>query len=330
MFKMQISQALSVSLRDYHPRAADMREEILSGLREPQKTLPCKYFYDTHGSQLFDAICEQPEYYLTRTELGIMEARAADLAAALGPGVLLVEPGSGSSVKTRLLLDNLKNACAYVPVDISRAHLIAAADSMNQRYPDLEVLPVCADFSQPFVLPVPTRRPVRNVVYFPGSTIGNFEPAAVVRLLKQLRRLAGTDGGLLIGVDLHKDNAVLELAYNDTAGITAAFNLNLLHRLNRELAGDIDVSRFRHRAVYNKRESRIEMHLVSLDDQSANIADECFRFHENEYIVTEYSYKHTLTGFATLAAKAGLAVRQVWTDDRRWFSVQYLSADRRR
>lgn len=323
---MQISQTPSLTLHDYHPRAADMREEILSSLRATQKTLPCKYFYDMRGSQLFDTICELPEYYLTRTELGIMEARATDMAAALGPNVLLVEPGSGSSLKTRLLLDHLSHPTAYVPVDISRAHLVNAAERLNRLYPELEVLPICADFNQMFEIPTPHRRVSRTLIYFPGSTIGNFEPSAAVNLLKRLRRLAGTQGGLLIGVDLRKDKAVLEHAYNDSAGITAAFNLNLLHRLNRELGSDFDVSRFRHRATYNVDEGRIEMHLVSLDNQSVQIGDEFFRFHKNEHIVTEYSYKHTLPGFAALAARAGLAVNQVWTDDRRWFSVQYLSA----
>ncbi|MGH8281886.1 MAG: L-histidine N(alpha)-methyltransferase [Gammaproteobacteria bacterium] len=323
---MQISQALSVTLHDYHPRATDMREEVLSGLHEQQKMLSSKYLYDARGSQLFDAICELPEYYPTRTELGIMEAHAADMAAALGPRVLLVEPGSGSSLKARLLLEHLSRPAAYVPVDISCTHLVSAADRLNQLYPELEVLPVCADFSQPFAVPVPRRRAARTVIYFPGSTIGNFEPAAAIRLLKQLRRMAGPESGLLIGVDLQKDPAVLERAYNDAAGVTAAFNLNLLLHINRELKADFDVSRFRHRAVYNASEGRIEMHLVSLDNQFVEVAGEAFRFRESEHIVTEYSYKHTLPGFAALAAKAGFTVEQVWTDDRRWFSVQYLTA----
>jgi len=323
---MQISQTPSLTLHDYHPRTADMREEIVSGLRATQKTVPCKYFYDVRGSQLFDAICELPEYYLTRTELGIMEARATDMAATLGPNVLLLEPGSGSSLKTRLLLDHLSRPTAYVPVDISRVHLVNAAERLNRLYPELEVLPICADFNQIFKIPAPHRRVSRTLIYFPGSTIGNFEPSAAIHLLKRLRRLAGVQGGLLIGVDLRKDKAVLEDAYNDSAGVTAAFNLNLLHRLNRELGSDFDVSRFRHRATYNADEGRIEMHLVSLDNQSVRIDGECFRLRENEHIVTEYSYKHTLPGFAVLAAKAGLAVKQVWTDDRRWFSVQYLNA----
>lgn len=324
---MEISQALSVTLRNYEPQAGDMRAEILAGLAVNPKTLPSKYFYDERGSKLFDAICELPEYYLTRTELGIMETQAADMASVLGPRVLLVEPGSGTSQKTRRLLDKLHWPRAYVPVDISREHLITAADRLNRNYPDLEVLPVCADFSQPFALPAPRHPAARTAVYFPGSTIGNFEPVAAVALLKQLRQLAGRKGALLIGVDLNKDRNVLEAAYNDAAGVTAAFNLNLLERLNRELHGDFNLERFQHRALYNPAEGRIEMHLVSLDDQTVHIAGNTAQFRAGEAIVTEYSYKHTLPGFAALAAQAGWNVRKVWADNRRWFSVQYLTAN---
>jgi L-histidine Nalpha-methyltransferase len=323
---MQISQARSVKLHDYHPQAGDVRDEILSGLRTKQKMLPSKYFYDARGSELFDAICELPEYYPTRTELGIMETHLPDMAAVLGPRLLLMEPGSGSSLKTKLLLEALRKPVAYVPVDISRSHLVNAADQLNQRYPDLAVLPVCADFSQPFELPRPSRAIDRVAIYFPGSTIGNFEPAAAVRLLKQLRQLAGDDSALLIGVDLRKDMRVLEAAYNDAAGVTAEFNLNILRRINREMDGDFDPARFQHRAPFNAAESRIEMHLVSTATQIAHVGGEPFSFREGEHIVTEYSYKHTLEGFARLAEKAGYRVEQVWTDDRRWFSVQYLTA----
>lgn len=322
---MQPSTLLQVNLRDQHPRTADMREEILSGLRTAQKTLPCKYFYDARGSKLFDAICELPEYYLTRTELGIMETQVQDMAASLGADVLLLEPGSGSSLKTRLLLDHLSHPVAYVPVDISRSHLLDAANRLNRLYADLEVLPVCADFNQSFEIPTPRRHASRTIIFFPGSTIGNFEPKAATQLLKRLRRLAGADGGLLIGVDLRKDEAVLENAYDDAAGVTAAFNLNLLRRINCELGSDFNLMRFRHHALYNVSEGRIEMHLVSLDDQVVRVGDEFVRLHADEYIITEYSYKYTLSGFAALASEAGLAVQQVWSDDRRWFSVQYLT-----
>ncbi|HET7921535.1 MAG TPA: L-histidine N(alpha)-methyltransferase [Gammaproteobacteria bacterium] len=323
---MQISQALSVTLHDYHPQDGDVREEILAGLRAPQKTLPCKYFYDARGSQLFDAICELPEYYPTRTELGIMETHVAEIAAALGSQLVLIEPGSGSSLKTRLLLDTLRDPVAYVPVDISREHLVRAADKLNQRYPALEVLPVCADFSQPFAVPRPRRNAARKAVYFPGSTIGNFEPDAAVELLINLRRLAGSEGALLLGVDLRKDLRVLEAAYNDSAGTTAEFNLNILRRINAEMDGDFELSRFHHRAPFDHDASRIVMQLVSDRDQIVQVADERFSFKANEIIITEYSHKYTLESFARLAARAGYQIERVWTDDRRWFSVQYLTA----
>lgn len=323
---MKISQALSVTLHDYVPRAGDMRSEILGGLAASPKTLPAKYFYDERGSKLFDAICELPEYYLTRTELAIMQASAADMANMLGPRVLLVEPGSGTSAKTRLLLDKLHWPCAYVPVDISREHLVIAADRLNRQYPALEVLPVHADFSQRFGLPVPRLPAACTVIYFPGSTIGNFEPDAAVALLKQLQQLAGRKGALLIGVDLNKDRTVLEAAYNDAAGVTEAFNLNLLERINRELHADFNPQRFQHHAPYNQAEGRIEMHLVSRNNQIVHIGENTVRFRAGEAIVTEYSYKHTLPGFAALAAQAGWKVRKVWTDEQRWFSVQYLTA----
>lgn len=323
---MKISQALSVTLHDYVARAGDMRTEILGGLAASPKTLPAKYFYDERGSKLFDAICELPEYYLTRTELAIMQASAADMANMLGPRVLLVEPGSGTSAKTRLLLDKLHWPCAYVPVDISREHLVIAADRLNRHYPALEVLPVHADFSQPFALPMPHLPAACTVIYFPGSTIGNFEPDAAVALLKQLQLLAGRKGALLIGVDLNKDRSVLEAAYNDAAGVTAAFNLNLLERINRELHADFNPQRFQHHAPYNQAEGRIEMHLVSLSNQIVHIGENTVRFRADEAIVTEYSYKHTLPGFAALAAQAGWKVCRVWADEQRWFSVQYLTA----
>ena len=321
---MQISQALSVTLYDYHPRRDAMSEEVLSGLQERQKTLPCKYFYDERGSALFDAICELPEYYLTRTELGIMETHVAAMAAMLGPRVTLVEPGSGSSLKTRLLLDHLQQPVAYVPVDISRAHLVNAADRLNQLYPELEVLPVCADFNQTFEVPATRHAAERTAVYFPGSTLGNFAAAEAVQLLGHMRRLAGSGGALLLGVDLRKDKDVLQRAYDDAAGVTAAFNLNILERINRELDGDFDLERFRHRAVYNEAEGCIEMHLVSLGAQQVQVAGERFGFQEGEHILSERSYKYSLEGLAALAARAGLVLEQQWLDDRRYFCVACL------
>jgi len=321
---MRISQALSVTLHDYHPPRDAMGEEVLSGLQQRQKTLPCKYFYDERGSALFDAICELPEYYLTRTELGIMETHVADMAAMLGPQLTLVEPGSGSSLKTRLLLDHLREPVAYVPVDISRAHLVNAADRLNRLYPDLEVLPVCADFNQAFEVPAPRRTAERTAVYFPGSTLGNFPPVEAVPLLDHMRRLAGPGGALLLGADLRKDRDVLQRAYDDAAGVTAAFNLNILERINRELDGDFDLGRFRHRAVYNETEGCIEMHLVSLGSQIVRVSGESFGFHDGEHILSERSYKYSLEGLTTLALRAGLSLEQHWLDDRGYFCVAYL------
>ncbi len=321
---MRSSPALSVTLRDYHPRPGAMREEVLEGLGAPQRTLPCKYFYDEKGSELFDAICELPEYYLTRTELGIMETHVTEMAAALGPHLQLVEPGSGSSLKTRLLLEHLHRPVAYVPVDISRAHLLNAAERLNRLFPELEVLPVCADFNQPFELPAPARAPQRSAVYFPGSTLGNFGPVEAVRLLDHMRRLAGPGGALLLGVDLRKDPALLQQAYDDAAGVTAAFNLNLLARINRELDGNFDLDRFRHRAVYNESEGCIEMHLVSQGSQVVRVAGERFGFHDGQHILSERSYKYSLEGLAALALRAGMTVEQQWLDEQRYFCVACL------
>ncbi|HEV2331836.1 MAG TPA: L-histidine N(alpha)-methyltransferase [Gammaproteobacteria bacterium] len=321
---MSLSPALSVMLRDYEPRQDRMRLDVLTALGEEQKTLPCKYFYDARGSELFDAICELPEYYLTRTELGIMETHVGEMAAALGSQLLLVEPGSGSSLKTRLLLQHLQRPVAYVPVDISRSHLLAAAERLSRLYPELEVLPVCADFNQAFEVPAPSRKAKRNAVYFPGSTLGNFAPPEAVRLLDHMRHLAGTGGALLIGVDLQKDRMVLHRAYDDAAGVTAAFNLNLLGRINRELGGNFDLGRFRHRAHYNETEQCIEMHLVSLERQVVTVAGERFGFHAGEHILSERSYKYTVEGLRALACKAGLIMDKHWLDDRGYFCVACL------
>ncbi len=304
----------------------DEREEILTGLRGQPKQVSPKFFYDERGSQLFDEICEQPEYYPTRTELDIMEDNLDEMASLLGPAVALIEYGSGSSTKTRLLLDQLQDPTAYVPVDISKEHLASAAQQLAADYPDIEVLPVCTDFTKPFTLPAPNRSAARNVVYFPGSTIGNFNIDEALGLLKVMREEAGDGGGLLIGVDLVKPREILEPAYNDAAGVTADFNLNLLRRLNREHDADFELENFRHEAIYDEDHNRIEMRLIALDTQTVNIGDEAFAFEEGEHIVTEHSHKFGVGQFAELAAQAGFDVRSVWTDDDQLFSVQYLDA----
>lgn len=296
--------------------------DVLAGLSRPRKQLPCKYFYDERGSRLFDAICELPEYYPTRAELRILERHAGRMAEYFGPRCGLIEFGSGSGLKTRLLLGRLVEG-VYYPVDISREHLLASARRLEGEFPGVEIEPVCADFTRPFELP-PARREVRRrVVYFSGSTIGNFAPRQALTLLQRIARLVGPGGGLLIGVDLKKDRAVLEPAYDDSAGVTAAFNLNLLARANRELGADFDLGSFRHLAFYNERHGRVEMHLVSEREQAVRVGGSRFRLGEGETIRTEYSYKFGVEEFAGLARSADLEVREVWRDPAGLFSVQY-------
>jgi dimethylhistidine N-methyltransferase len=297
--------------------------DVLHGLRKPLKELPCKYFYDIRGAELFERICELDEYYLTRCELAVLEGYAREMAGRIGPGCVLIEYGSGSGRKTLLLLDHLDRPAAYVPVDINADNLATFARQLAARYPRLQVAPVCADFTKPFDVPELRRPSARRVVYFSGSTIGNFSPTEAVPLLKNIARLCGPGGGLLIAADLQKDRRILKAAYDDREGMTAAFNLNLLVRINRELGADIALDRFRHRAFYNEIEGRIEMHLVSQADQAVRIGGELIAFKEGETIHTENSYKYTLPGFAALARQAGLEVEQVWTDERGYFSVQY-------
>jgi L-histidine Nalpha-methyltransferase len=298
--------------------------EVLDGLRRPRKELPCKYFYDDRGAELFEQICELDEYYLTRSELAILERHAPEMAERIGAGATLIEYGSGSGRKTLLLLDHLDQPVAYVPVDVNPKNLAASARQLAERYPALKVAPVCADFTKSFDLPTKDRSS-RRVVYFSGSTIGNFGPAEAMPLLANIVRLVGPGGGLLIAADLRKDRRILEAAYDDGQGVTAAFNLNLLAHVNRELGADFDLERFKHCAFFNKDESRIEMHLVSLADQTVRIDGEAIPFRAGETIHTENSYKYTLDSFADMARQAGLRVERVWTDERGLFSVQYCS-----
>ena len=305
---------------------ADFLREVLQGLSQPHKRLPCKYFYDETGAKLFERICELDEYYPTRCELNILRSHGRDIATRLGPGVVLIEYGSGSSRKTCLLLDRLHQPAAYLPVDLSGEQLRQTARNLARRYPHLPVHPVEADFTHAFPLP-PIDPSARRVVYFSGSTIGNFEPPAARQLLAGIAELCGPEGGLLIGVDLKKDPQVLHAAYNDQQGVTAAFNRNLLVRINRELGADFDPDVFDHYAFYNPVAGRIEMHLVSRSSQTIPIAGTAFDFRTGESICTEYSYKYSLADFADLAARAGLSVRQVWLDKDERFSVQYLSEE---
>lgn len=298
--------------------------EILTGLTARQKYLYPKFFYDQHGSELFDRICELPEYYLTRTEQAILETHAPRFIRRLGPGIRLVEPGSGSSLKTRVLLDALVAPAVYVPVDISRSHLLAVADSLVTCYPCIEILPVCADFTLRFDLPDAALPIRRTVVFFPGSTIGNFDHDEAIELLRMMARIAGHDGLMIVGADLRKSPAALEAAYNDAAGVTAEFNLNLLARLNREYGADFDLDAFEHRAPWVEKDSRIEMHLVSRRAQRARIGGAEIVFKAGESIWTESCHKYDCEQFAAMAAAAGLNVREIWMDDEQRFSVQLL------
>jgi dimethylhistidine N-methyltransferase len=300
------------------------RDEVIAGLSGFPRTLPCKYFYDERGAHLFERICKLEEYYPTRTELSIMREHVREMAAHIGPEALLIEYGSGEGLKTRILLDALERPAGYVPLDISCEQLALNTARLLRRYPRLEVLPVCTDYTSDFAVPVTTRRPARRVVYFPGSTIGNFTPSAAHRFLTHARELTGPGGGLLIGVDLQKNREILERAYNDAEGVTAAFNLNLLRRINRELGADFDLRFWRHHAFYNEAAGRIEMHLVSKRAQIVRIDGHVLRFAAGETIHTENSYKYGLSQFAARAAKAGWAPSRIWTDPQRLFSVQYL------
>ncbi|HEX4611879.1 MAG TPA: L-histidine N(alpha)-methyltransferase [Urbifossiella sp.] len=299
--------------------------DVLAGLSRPQKRLSAKYFYDAAGSRLFDRITELDEYYLTRTELTILRANAAAMAARCGPRCLLIEPGAGSLVKVRLLLDRLDRTAGYVPVDVSGDHLRAAAAALTADHPGLVVRPLVADFTRAFEVP-PDAAAARRVVFFPGSTIGNLDPADADDLLTRFARLVGPGGGVLLGVDLQKDSAVLEPAYDDARGVTAAFNRNLLVRINRELGADFDPAAFRHRAFYNRDRSRVEMHLVSTADQQVRVAGRAFAFRAGESIHTENSYKYDPAEFARRAADCGLRADEVWTDENRYFAVLYLTA----
>jgi dimethylhistidine N-methyltransferase len=321
---MEDAQRRGVELLTIPRPAEDLLGEVVEGLALPRKHLPCKLFYDERGSRLFDRICELDEYYLTRTELAIMRRHAAEMASCIGPQARLVEFGSGSSVKVRLLLDALKHPVSYVPIDISTRHLHAAAESIAADYPDLHVQPIAGDYTQSLELPPPPSRVRRTVAYFPGSTIGNLDRGQAVEFLRRTAALVGGRGGLLIGADLVKDKAVLERAYNDAAGVTAEFNLNLLRAVNRAFGANFALDGFAHEAIYDDAESRIEMHLISRRAQSVCIGEHRFELRAGEPIVTEYSHKYTLPAFAHLAEDGDMRVQRVWTDPERLFSVQYL------
>ncbi|MEZ6134594.1 MAG: L-histidine N(alpha)-methyltransferase [Pirellulaceae bacterium] len=300
------------------------RADVLKGLGRRQKTLPCKYFYDETGSRLFDEICELDEYYLTRTELAIMRDNITSIATQVDREVMLVEFGSGSSTKTRILLDALIDPIAYAPVDISEEYLLSTAEELQSSYPEIEILPVVADFTTPFSLPTPQREYSHVALYFPGSTIGNFEPDEAGMMLETMSNMLGSQGGLLIGIDLRKDVDTIVAAYDDAEGVTARFNLNLLSRINRELDANFDLDRFSHQSVYNDHAHRIEMSIVSSENQSVTIGDEVFHFAADEAILTEYSHKYSVQELAKLAAQYGFSLHKEWTDEDCLFAVLHL------
>lgn len=317
---------MNVKMLEHEIGQVDERSDILDGLSQDQKQLSPKYFYDETGSRLFDQICDLPEYYLTRTELGIMREHVEAMTGLMGPRASIIELGSGSSLKTRILLDHVEEPAAYVPVDISRDHLLKTAGCLADDYPEIEILPVCADFTRSFELPEPAVEPDRHVVYFPGSTIGNFSRDDAIDLLKQVRQVVNGNGALLVGVDLIKPRKVVEAAYNDTAGVTAKFNKNILARINRDHAGAFDPSRFEHDAVYDEEHHRIEMRLISCEEQDIPIAGQSIHFEKGEYIVTEHSHKYSIDEFGSIGEEAEFSLKDIWTDPDQLFSVQFLEA----
>jgi dimethylhistidine N-methyltransferase len=303
-------------------RQTDFARDLVAGLRAAPKTLPAKYFYDDEGSRLFERITALPEYYLTRTELRLLETYAADMAAGIGPDVELVEFGAGSLAKVGLLLDALESPRAYMPIDISRDYLAQHAAKLAPRYPSIAIRPVAGDFTKPLLLP---HSDVQRAGFFPGSTIGNLSRVDTLIFLRRAAALF-RGAGLLIGVDLVKDPALLHAAYNDAEGVTAAFNRNMLARANRELGTDFDLDAFAHYAFYEPRRQCVEMHLLSMRRQRIHIGDETLMFQEGESVHTEDSQKYTVSGFRALASEAGFRPRFVWTDPDRLFSIHWLEA----
>ncbi|HSJ23157.1 MAG TPA: L-histidine N(alpha)-methyltransferase [Longimicrobiales bacterium] len=311
------------------PAADEFRQHVLEGLRPGARKLSPKYFYDDVGARLFEEITNLDEYYPTRVETGILEAHGDAMAAAVGRRARIVEFGSGSGDKTRLLLRRLQDPAVYVPVDIACTQLHEFAAQLRAELPSVPVEPVCADYMQPLSLPA-AGKAARTVAFFPGSTIGNLEPLQAAAFLSRIARMAGDGGGLLLGTDMHKDTDVLERAYNDGAGVTARFNVNMLERMQRELGAQLDLSAWRHHALYDEANRRIEMRLVAGTDTSITVpapdGPAEFRFATGEWITTEYSHKYTPDAIRDLAERTGWAVEQAWMDERAWFAVWLLTS----
>ena len=314
----------ALKLTDLHPSPDDISGDVLAGLSQTPKRLPSKYFYDKRGSELFELITHQPEYYLTRVELALLQASSAEIAEAVGPRAHVVEYGSGSGRKTRILLDALEDPVAYTPIEISRTALLASVERLDREFGDVEVLPVLADFTQPVPLPAPARQAEHALVFFPGSTLGNFTNPEALSLLRAMHQTMGNRGGALLGIDLQKSPDILEAAYNDVAGVTSEFTLNLLARLNRDIGSDFDLGGFKHRAYYSIERGSIETFLVSQKRQTVQVQGRSFEFSEGEAMQVEYSHKYTDTGFAAMAAEAGLKVVRGWNDPKDWFGLRLL------
>lgn len=312
------------SFHNFQPELESFREAVLEGLSHQQKRIPPKFFYNETGSILFESILEQPEYYIPNKEKEILRQYSHELAELIKPDAVLIEPGSGSCEKVQLLLEPL-HPSAYVPMDISADFLMQSAYDMSRKFPWLNIVAACLDFTQEMILPrgVPQGR---RIVFIPGSSLGNFDPLEVQLFLCGIHRLIGKGGGLLVGIDRKKDQAILNAAYNDAAGVTAAFNLNLLDRINTEIGGTFNPDNFEHYAYYNDRRSRIEMHLVSLADQQVNISGKNFHFHKGESIHTENSYKYSPEEFINLAYTGGFNHHKTWSDEDAYFSIYFFEA----
>lgn len=313
---------------DLTVKSNNILKEVLVGLSKSQKSIPPKFLYDKKGSDLFEKICLLPEYYPTRTENKILTENVQEMIELIGPDALVIEPGSGSGDKVRHLLRKLKNPKGYIPIEISRDILLKMTNELNDEFSELNIIPVCADFTGDLELPLTVDSySEKKVIFFPGSTIGNLLPNDAIRILKKFGKLISSGGGLLIGVDLKKDSKIFELAYDDPQGITATFNLNLLERLNRELDASFDPSNFSHVAFYNEELGRVEMHLKSLIDQLVKVNQTVFRFRKGETIHTENSYKYSVEEFCELCSKAKFEVKRYWKDEESLFCVYYFEKE---
>lgn len=317
-----------VELIDHAPNSVNVLKEVLVGLSKSQKSIDPKFLYDEKGSEFFEKICQIPEYYPTRAENEILSHYAGEIADLIGPDAIIIEPGSGSAEKVRHLLKKLESPRGFVPIEISKEILLRTVEELDEEFPSLRTIPVCADFTDDLDLPVSVdAQKGKKIVFFPGSTIGNLDPSDAVGFLKKFTKLMGQEGGLLIGVDLKKDKHTLELAYDDPAGVTGAFNLNLLSRLNKEINAHFDVNNFSHKAFYNEELGRVEMHLESKIPQLVRVNQTIFRFREGETIHTENSYKYTVEEFCELCAKAKLKIKKCWKDSKKLFCVYYFEKE---